>query len=62
MEKMRGGREEGEGWRDGVEQGRWKVREGIGSLGDEVRGRGEEEGRPRGGGEDGRTRGRQCER
>ena len=32
------------------------------SLGDEVRGRGEEEGRPRGGGEDGRTRGRQCER
>ena len=32
MEKMRGGREEGEGWRDGVEQERWKVREGIGSL------------------------------
>ena len=45
-----------------MEQERWKVREGIGSLGDEVRGRGEEEGRPRGGGEDGRTRGRQCER
>ena len=40
--------------------GEVESRRGIGSLGDEVRGRGEEEGRPRGGGEDGRTRGRQC--